>query len=64
MNVKHILNEIEKADPEVYDRLDTRRNAMKQFTGMAGKLALAAVPIALGGMFKKAYGQSSSTLFN
>ena len=64
MNVKHILNEIEKTDPEVYDRLDTRRNAMKQFTGIAGKLALAAVPIALGGMFKKAYGQSSSTLFS
>jgi hypothetical protein len=63
MNVKHILNEIEKTDPEVYDRLDTRRNAMKQFTGIAGKLALAAVPLALGGMFKKAYGQSSSTLF-
>ncbi|MEI9943600.1 MAG: ferritin-like domain-containing protein [Chitinophagaceae bacterium] len=62
MNVKHIINEIEKVDPEVYERLDTRRNAMKQFTGIAGKLALAAVPIALGGMFKKAYGQTSTTL--
>ena len=30
MNVKHILNEIEKVDPEVYQRLDTRRNAMKE----------------------------------
>jgi len=62
MNVKHIINEIEKVDPEVYDRLDTRRNAMKGFAGIAGKLALAAVPIALGSMFKKAYGQSSSTI--
>lgn len=60
MNVKHIFNEIEKVDPEVYDRLDTRRNAMKQFSGIAGKLALAAVPIALGGMFKKAYGQTTT----
>ncbi len=59
MNVKHILTEIEKVDPEVYDRLDTRRNAMKGFAGIAGKLALAAVPLALGGMFKKAYGQTS-----
>lgn len=64
MNLKHIFNEIEKVDPEVYERLDTRRHAMKQFSGIAGKLALAAVPIALGSMFKKAYGQSSSTLFN
>ncbi|MET0465861.1 MAG: ferritin-like domain-containing protein [Chitinophagaceae bacterium] len=64
MNLKHIFNEIEKVDPEVYERLDTRRSAMKQFSGIAGKLALAAVPLALGSMFKKAYGQSNSTLFN
>ena len=57
MNVNSFLNEIEKVDPEVYDRLDTRRNTMKQFAGLAGKLALAAVPVALGGMFKKAYGR-------
>lgn len=56
MNVKHIINEIEKVDPEVYERLDTRRGAMKQFSGIAGKLALTALPFALGGMFKKAYG--------
>jgi Ferritin-like domain len=56
MNVNNLLKEIEKVDPEVYDRLDTRRNSMKQFAGIAGKLALVAVPLALGGMFKKAYG--------
>ncbi|MBC7874354.1 MAG: ferritin-like domain-containing protein [Ferruginibacter sp.] len=61
MNVKHIINEIEKVDPEVYERLDTRRHAMKQFAGLAGKLAAVAVPFALGGMFKKAYGQSART---
>jgi Ferritin-like domain len=61
MNIKHIITEIEKVDPEVYDRLDTRRNTMKQFAGMAGKLAAVAVPFALGGMFKKAYGQSNRT---
>ncbi len=59
MNVKHILNEIEKTDPEVYERLDTRRNTMKQFAGFAGKLAALAVPITLGGMFKKAYGRGT-----
>ena len=62
MNVQHILSEIEKVDPEVYDRLDTRRSAMRQFAGMAGKLALAMVPVALGGIFKKAYGQTGSSI--
>lgn len=61
MNVNNILNEIEKVDPEVYERLDTRRSAMKQFSGMAGKLAVLAVPFALGSMFKKAYGRNSNT---
>ena len=59
MSIKKILHEIEKVDPEVYERLDTRRNTMKQFTSIAGKLALTAIPFALGGMFKKAYGQSN-----
>jgi hypothetical protein len=61
MNLKHIMSEIENKDPEVYERLDTRRQAMKDFGRMAGKVALAAtVPFALGSMFKKAYGQTSS----
>ena len=65
MNVKHILNEIEKVDPEVYERLDTRRGAMKEFSRMAGKVAIAAaIPFAFGSMFKKAYGQSTVSLFD
>lgn len=59
MNIQNILSEIEQFDPEVYDRFDTRRAAMRQFTRWGGRLALAAVPFALGSMFKKAYGQSS-----
>jgi len=55
MNLNNIISEIEKIDPEVYDRLDNRRSAMQQFTKIGGKIALAAVPVALGGMFKKAY---------
>lgn len=42
--------------------MDTRRHAMKEFAGIAGKLALAAVPLALGGMFKKAYGQVGTNI--
>lgn len=55
MNFLNIMNHIEKADPEVYERLDTRRSAMKAFSSFGSKLALSAIPIALGSMFTKAY---------
>lgn len=55
MNINNILTEIEKIDPEVYERLDSRRSTMKQFTKIGGRIALTAVPLMLGGMFKKAY---------
>lgn len=55
MNLQNILSEIEKTDPEVYDRLDTRRSAMKSFAKTSGKIALASIPFALGSMFQKAY---------
>src|ERR1700712_3434247 len=55
MNIQNIFTEIEKVDPEVYDRLDTRRSAMKGFANVSGKIALAAIPLALGSMFTKAY---------
>ncbi len=58
MNLQNIFSEIEKVDADVYDRLDTRRSAMKQFANFTGKAALAAMPLALGSMFKKAYGQT------
>lgn len=56
MNLQNIISEIEKTDPEIYGRLDTRRNAMKQFAKASGKIALASIPFALGSMFQKAYG--------
>jgi hypothetical protein len=55
MNLQNILSEIEQTDPEVYDRLDTRRSAMKSFVKTSGKIALASIPFALGSMFQKAY---------
>lgn len=61
MNVQHIISEIEKVDPEVMDKLDNRRSVMKNFARLAGKLSLAAVPIAFGSMFKTAYGRGSSS---
>lgn len=58
MNLQNIISEIEKVDPEVYDRFDSRRKVMKQFANLTGKLALAAVPMAVASMFSKAYGQT------
>jgi hypothetical protein len=62
MNLNHIFSEIEKTDPEVYDRLDTRRSAMKQFGNIGKMVAAAAVPFAFGSMFKKAYGQTTADI--
>ncbi len=60
MNLQNILSEIEQKDPEVFDKLSDRRKAMKSFSNFAGKVALASIPFAFGGMLKKAYGQTPS----
>ena len=60
MNLNNLFNEIEKVDPEVYDRLDSRREAMKSFAKTSGKMALAAVPLAFGSMLQKAYAGTRS----
>ena len=62
MNLQNIILEIEKTDPDIYDKLDTRRNAMKSFTKTSGRIALAAIPLALGSMFQKAYSSPPSSL--
>ena len=59
MNFKSIMDEIEKADPEVYEKLSDRRHILQSF---GSKVAVAALPIALGSMFKKAYGKSTSAI--
>lgn len=59
MNIQHIISEIETTDPEVYDRLNSRRHAMKRFSFIGKTLALAAIPSALGAMLNKAYGQTN-----
>ena len=64
MNLLHVIDEIEKVDPEVFERLNGRRKAMKKFANLSGKLALSAVPLALGSMFQKVYGQSTSQIID
>ena len=61
MNILNILEEIEKTDAEVYERISPRRKAMAQFYGFGKKVALASIPFALGTMFKEAYAQTAST---
>jgi len=59
MNIVNILEEIEKVDGEIYERLNPRRAAMKDFFNMSKKITLAAMPLAMGSLFQKAYGQTA-----
>jgi len=61
MNLQNIITEIEKVDPEVYDRLDSRRQSMKRFAFIGKVITAAAIPAAFGSLFKKAYGQTSNS---
>ena len=61
MNFNNILQEIAKTDPEVYEKISGRRHVLRSF---GSKVALAALPIALGSMFKKAYGKTTATVLD
>ncbi len=58
MNIHNLLTQIEKVDPEIYERLDSRRSVFKHFAGFGKKLVATAVPLAFGAMLNKAYGQT------
>ncbi len=58
MKIVNILEEIEKVDGDIYERLSPRRKAMKEFFNIGSKVAIGAMPLALGSMFNKAYGQT------
>ena len=59
MDFKNILSEIEKTDSGVYEKLSDRRHILKSF---GSKVAVAALPFAIGSMFNKAYGKTTSGL--
>lgn len=61
MNIFKIIDEIEKTDPEITERL-SRRAMFKQATSFGKKVAIAAVPLAMGGMFRKAYGGTKESV--
>lgn len=58
MKISNILEEIEKVDGDIYERISPRRKAMKDFFNMGSKVALTAMPFAIGSMLTKAYGQT------
>jgi len=62
MNIFQILADIEQVDPELAGRLDSRRAVFKHLSGLGQKLTAAALPLALGTVFSKAYGQSPAGL--
>jgi rubrerythrin len=58
MNLLNIVNEIEGVEQGIHDRLNPRRAAIKGMFNFGSKLAVAAMPFAMGGFFNKAYAQA------
>ena len=58
MNIANILEEIEKVDGDIYERISPRRKAMKDFFRIGSKVAIVAAPLGIGSMLNKAYGQT------
>ena len=56
MNLLKIIEEVEKVDPELPERLNPRRAAIKNITGFGSKIAIASLPLVFTTLFKKAYG--------
>ena len=60
MDLLKVIEEIEKVDPDFQDKISPRRAAIKNITSFGSKVAVAAIPFALGSLFKKAYAQQST----
>jgi hypothetical protein len=60
MDFFKIITEIEKIDPEVYARFDTRRRVFKHVSGLGKALSAAALPALVSTLFSKAYGQTAA----
>ncbi len=59
MNLQNILHQIEQADPEVYERVSMRRDVVRKWSKA---FTLTAVPLALGSLFKTAYGRGTDVI--
>lgn len=55
MNFLNIINQLAEVDPDVLDRLDSRRAVFASLGTAAKRTALAATPMLVASMFQKAY---------
>jgi hypothetical protein len=61
MHLFDLLNDIETQDPASLEQSNNRRDMFKQFSGVAGKIALTALPLGISGLFQKAQAAGPST---
>ncbi len=61
MNLFNVIDQLEKTDPDIAERL-SRRNMFKNASSFGKKIAIAAFPLAVAGMFKQAYGGTQSSI--
>jgi hypothetical protein len=59
MNLQNILNDIQGTDPEFFERVSPRRATINKF--LRG-VSMAALPVAFGGLLKKAYGKTNDAI--
>lgn len=59
MNFQNILTNLSETDPEIFERTSERRSVIKNWSK---GIALTALPLALGSLFKKAYGKNTSLI--
>jgi hypothetical protein len=64
MNLFNVIEQLEKVDPEITDRMSPRRAAIKNITSFGSKVAVAALPMAFATMFKKAYAADAPVAVN
>ncbi|MEO5911195.1 MAG: ferritin-like domain-containing protein [Pelobium sp.] len=62
MNLFNIIRDIETLDPEIADKMNPRRAALKSMTSFGSKVALSSLPFALGSFFNTAKAQSTSAV--
>jgi hypothetical protein len=61
MNFANILNSIAESDPEIYERVSTRRRIIRNWMP---KVTAATLPLALGALFNKAYGKTADAVLD
>jgi len=64
MNLFNIFDTIAQVDPEFNERVSPRREAIRNMASFGKKVSLAAMPLVLSSLFKKAYGQTAPTDVN